>query len=54
MSGIDEYLQRIQHLINELPFKLSATINIENRSNVVLYIKGKITFTDDSELHFKE
>ena len=27
MSGIDEYLQRIQHLINELPFKLSATIN---------------------------
>ncbi len=54
MLGIDEYLQRIQRLINELPFKLSATINIENRSNVVLYIKGKITFTDETELHFKE
>ncbi len=54
MPTIGEYLEDIERLINDLPFKLSARFQVENRGNAVLYFKGVIVFIDSSELHFKE
>lgn len=54
MSEIERYLEEIDRLITQIPYRLSTRIDIENRGDVVLYLRGEIVFTDTSELHFKE
>ena len=54
MSIISKYINSIEKLIDELPFVLSKNIVVDNRSDIAFYIKGKIIFTNDNELHIKE
>jgi hypothetical protein len=54
MSEINTYLSDLNKLIEDLPFKSFWELKIDNRGDIVLYIKGKIIFSDASELHFKE
>lgn len=54
MSAIKDYLHELEMLIHELPCKLFADLQVENRGGVALYLKGKIIFTNKSELQFKE
>lgn len=51
---IEEYVEDIEKLINQLPYRLSTKIHAENRGNVALYLRGKIVFANKSELHFRE
>lgn len=54
MSVITEYVKNIENYLNEIPFRLSTKIEVENRGDVALYLKGEIVFIDGSELHIKE
>lgn len=54
MPLITEYVSELKRLIDSIPFKLSTKVNIDNRGEVALYLKGEIIFSDQSELHFKE
>ena len=54
MSEINTYLSDLNKLIEDLPFKTFWELKVDNRGDIVLYIKGKIIFSDASELHFKE
>ena len=54
MPLITEYVNEVKRLIDYIPFKLSTKVNIDNRGEVALYLKGEIVFSDQSELHFKE
>jgi hypothetical protein len=51
---ITDYIVRIKKMIEEHPYILSERIFIDNRGDIVLYLKGEIVFTDLTELHFKE
>ncbi len=54
MSAIEDYLHEVEKLIHEVPCKLFANLQVENRGDVALYLRGKIIFTNESELQFKE
>ncbi|MGE5339946.1 MAG: DUF6516 family protein [Candidatus Omnitrophota bacterium] len=54
MSIISDYILQIKRIIDETPYILSENLVIDNRGDIVLYLKGEIVFTDLSELHFKE
>ena len=54
MSTINDYLHELQMLIHDAPCKLFADLQVENRGDVALYLRGKIIFTNESELQFKE
>lgn len=54
MSVIKDYLHELEKLIHEVPCKLFADLRVENRGDVALYLRGKIIFTNESELQFKE
>ena len=54
MSTIKDYLHELEKLIHDAPCKLFADFQIENRGDVALYLRGKIIFTNESELQFKE
>ena len=54
MPLITEYVNEVKRLIDYIPFKLSTKVNIDNRGEVALYLKGEIVFSDQNELHFKE
>ncbi len=54
MSVITDYLKDLNSFIDEIPFKLSAKIQADNRGDVALYVKSEILFSDRSELLFKE
>ena len=51
---ISDYIFRLKGMIERLPCVLSDTLIIDNRGDVVLYLKGEIVFTNHCELHFKE
>ncbi|HLG29257.1 MAG TPA: DUF6516 family protein [Candidatus Brocadiales bacterium] len=51
---IREYFDEIRHLIANTPFILSISLHLEERPPFAGLIKGKITFVDNTELHFKE
>jgi hypothetical protein len=44
----------VKGTIERLPCILSDTLIIDNRGDIVLYLKGEIVFTNHCELHFKE
>ncbi len=54
MSIIREYISQLKNQIEELPFVLSENLFIENRGDVVLYLKGEVIFANHCELHFRE
>lgn len=54
MSIISDYISQVKSTIEKLPYVLSNALIIDNRGDVVLYLKGVIIFTDQSELHLKE
>lgn len=54
MSTIKDYLHELEKLIHDAPCKLFADFQIENRGDVAFYLRGKIIFTNESELQFKE
>ena len=54
MSTINDYLHELEMLIHDAPCKLFADLQVENRGDVALYLRGKIIFTNESELQFKE
>ena len=54
MSIITDYISQVKSNIEKLPCILSTEFNIDNRGDVVLYLKGIIVFTNQSELHLKE
>ncbi|UCH97227.1 MAG: hypothetical protein JSV88_10355 [Candidatus Aminicenantes bacterium] len=54
MSVISAYISQVKKTIDKLPGVLSDELIIDNRGDVVLYLKGKIVFTNQSELHLKE
>ncbi len=54
MSVISDYIFHLKESIDNVPGVLSETFTIDNRGDVVLYLKGEIVLADRSELHFKE
>lgn len=54
MSAITEYLDDIERLLDNIPFRLSTKIHVENRGDIALYIRGEVEFVNGSKLHFKE
>jgi hypothetical protein len=54
MSVISDYISQVKKTIEKLPCVLSDELIIDNRGDVVLYLKGEIVFTNQSELHLKE
>ena len=54
MSTINDYLHELEMLIHDAPCKLFADLQVENRGDVASYLRGKIIFTNESELQFKE
>ncbi len=53
MSTIKDYLHELEKLIHDALCKLFADFQIENRGDVALYLRGKIIFTNESELQFQ-
>ena len=51
---IEEYLVNIEKIINLCPFVYTYQIVKDKRSLYVAFIEGKITFIDNSFLHFME
>ena len=51
---ISDYIFELKKTIEKLPCVLSDKVVIDNRGDVVLFLKGEIIFTDQSEFHFKE
>lgn len=51
---IREYFQEIEETIASCPSVLSKEILYNQRTQHIGFIKGILTFTDSSELHFKE
>ena len=51
---IAEYFYRIKDSISAFPAVVSSEISFEQRTSHVGLIKGTLTFSDHSELHFKE
>jgi hypothetical protein len=54
MSVISDYISHVKKTREKLPCVLSDELIIDNRGDVVLYLKGEIVFTNQSELHLKE
>jgi hypothetical protein len=54
MSIIPGYISQVKSTIEKLPCVLADELIIDNRGDVVLYLKGIIVFTNQSELHLKE
>ena len=54
MSIITDYISQVKSIIEKLPCVLSNELIIDNRGDVVLYLKGIIVFTNQSELHKHE
>jgi hypothetical protein len=54
MPVITDYILRIKNIIEGTPYILSENLVIDNRGDIVLYLKGEIVFANLSELHFKE
>lgn len=44
----------VKKTIEKFPCILSDKLIIDNRGDIVLYLKGEIVFTNHFELHFKE
>ena len=42
MSAITEYLDDIERLLYNIPFRLSTKIHVENRGDIALYIRGEV------------
>jgi hypothetical protein len=54
MSIISDYIFQVKNAIEKLPCVLADELIIDNRGDVVLYLKGTIVFTNQSEFHLKE
>jgi hypothetical protein len=54
MLSIDGYISEIYKILNDVPFSIWKNLEIENRSGLVLYLKGSIKFINETELFFKE
>jgi len=54
MSVISDYISQVKSSFEKLPYVLSQELIIDNRGDVVLYLKGTIVFTNQSEFHLKE
>lgn len=54
MSIISDYISQVKSSIEKLPCVLADELIIDNRGDVVLYLKGTIVFTNQSEFHLKE
>ena len=54
MLSIDRYISEIHKILNDVPFSIWKNLEIENRSGLVLYLKGSIKFINETELFFKE
>jgi len=54
MPVITEYLEDIESFLNNIPFRLSTKIHVENRGDIALYLRGEISFIDGSGFYFKE
>ncbi|HLP47058.1 MAG TPA: DUF6516 family protein [Candidatus Kapabacteria bacterium] len=54
MSIITDYISNVKSAIDKLPCVISNELIIDNRGDVVLYLKDIIVFTNQSELHLKE
>ena len=52
--SLKDYLVSLQGVLPETPFVISTSINYEERPPTAGIIKGKLLFTDGSELDFKE
>lgn len=44
----------LQEVIAACPYIKNVEISLDERSEYIGFIKGRITFTDDSVMHFKE
>ncbi|MEK7277790.1 MAG: DUF6516 family protein [Chloroflexota bacterium] len=56
-SNFPEYAQLISEVVNSVVANGQATLvnlEIDQRSTVRCYIKGRLRFENDSELHFRE
>jgi len=54
MSIISDYISQVKSTIEKIPCVIANELTIDNRGDVVLYLKGIIVFTNQSELHLKE
>jgi hypothetical protein len=51
---IEDYFARIEHSINDCPFVVHYECTKDKRSLHLGIIEGRVTFIDDSGLHFME
>ena len=51
---IDRYFQELQNLIASTPFITAASLHTERRSETIGFVRGDLTFSDASRLHFRE
>lgn len=51
---IDEYFKQIEDIISHHPAITQSEISYDQRTLYIGFIKGLLTFSDTSELHFKE
>lgn len=51
---IDDYFQQLQDTIRRAPLGKAACIEYQVRSSVRGFIRGNLTFVDDSVLHVRE
>lgn len=51
---IAEYFQQIEDIISSFPAIVCREISLDQRTHHIGIIKGILTFSDSSELHFKE
>ena len=52
--NISEYISKLEALINASPAIASYNLNIDRKSDEIVFISGKIEFRNDSILDFKE
>ena len=51
---IKDYFHKIENIISGCPAILSETVQFDQRTQYIGFVKGNFIFTDGSELHFKE
>ena len=52
--SIDEYFAQIELVISSFPLNVSYILNIDRKTDEILFISGTIHFRDGSTLDFKE
>jgi hypothetical protein len=51
---IDSYFQELQNLIASISFITAVSLHTERRSDTIGFVRGDLTFEDESRLHFRE